>query len=238
LCWEKGDPLIGGGKVLGLIPARGSSKGVPRKNLRLLGGKPLLQWTAETARASRLVDLLVLSTDDDEIAQVGASLGLEVPFRRPARDASDDAAASDVVRHAIGSLNDRFDYLVYLQPTSPFRSTADIDGCIERLASSDADACVSVQPVGERPEWMYYLTPDDRIKPVIGRFDVTRRQDLRACYRLNGAVYATRVEAFERAGTFLTERTLSYVMPPERSIDLDEPADFEAAEAWLRRNHV
>jgi CMP-N,N'-diacetyllegionaminic acid synthase len=230
--------LLRGGRVLGLIPARGSSKGVPRKNLRMLGDKPLLHWTVEAARGSRHVDRLVLSTDDDEIAEVGESLGIDVPFRRPARFATDGATADAVVLHAIGTLSDRFAYVVYLQPTSPFRSSSDIDGCLERLASRDADACVSVRIVSERPEWMYYLADNDRLTPLTDRFEVAPRQDLRSCYLLNGAVYAGRVDAFLRNGSFLTEGTLGYVMPPERSLDLDEPADFDKAEAMLRRHDI
>jgi len=230
----KRDLVIGAGLVLGVIPARGGSKGLPRKNLRPLAGKPLLQWTAEAASASRLIDRLILSTDDDEIARVGASLGLDVPFRRPAAAASDRATAADVVRHALEALPERFDFLVYLQPTSPLRSTEDIDRCLQRLASGDGDSCVSVQPSPARPEWMFYLGTDNRIEPVVGRFDAGRRQDLRACFVLNGAVYAARVAAFERAGSFLTERTLAYVMPVGRSLDLDSAADFDMAEAMLR----
>lgn len=227
--------MIRGGKVLGLIPARGGSKGVPRKNLRSLAGKPLLQWTAEAALASHFLDRVVLSTDDDEISQVGASFGLDVPFRRPADHSSDTASAADVVRHALAELSERFDYLVYLQPTSPLRSPADIDGCLERLANGDGNFCVTVQASPQRPEWLFYLDANGRIDPVVGRFDATRRQDLRACYVLNGAVYAARVDAFERAGTFLTDRTLGYVMPAERSVDVDEMADFDVAEAILLR---
>lgn len=227
--------MIRGGRVLGIIPARGGSKGVPRKNLRSLAGKPLLQWTATAALASNLIDRLILSTDDDEIAQVGASLGLEVPFRRAADAACDTASAADVVRHAIAALDDHFDYLVYLQPTSPLRSTADIDGCLERLVFGDGDFCVSMHVSPALPEWMFYLGGDDRIEPVVERFDAQRRQDLRPCYVLNGAVYAARLDAFERAGTFLTDRTLGYVMPVERGVDLDEEVDFDMAEVTLLR---
>lgn len=227
--------MIRGGKVLGLIPARGGSTGVTRKNLRPLAGKPLLQWTAEAALASRFIDRLILSTDDDEIAQAGTSLGLEVPFRRSAAAASDTASAADVVRHALAELSERYAYLVYLQPTSPLRSTADIDGCLERLATADGDFCASVQASPQDPERMFYMDAHGRIDPVVGRFDATRRQDLRACYVLNGAVYVARIDAFERAGTFLTGRTLGYVMPAERSVDIDDLADFDDAEATLRR---
>lgn len=222
--------------MLGIIPARGGSKGVPRKNLRTLGGRPLLEWTANAAHASKLIDRLILSTDDDEIARAGTALGLEVPFRRSSEAASDTASAADVVRHAVAALGDGFDYLVYLQPTSPLRSTADIDGCLERLASGDGDFCVSVHASPARPEWMFFLSQEDRIEPVVGRMDAQRRQALRPCYILNGAVYAARLDAFERAGTFLTDRTLAYVMPVERGADLDEEADFEVAELMLRRS--
>ena len=226
--------MIGSRTVLGLIPARGGSKGIPRKNLRRLAGKPLLEWTAEAALASRFIDRVVLSTDDAEIASVGASLGLDVPFERPAAAASDTASAADVISHAIGEIGRSYDYLVYLEPTTPLRLAKDIDACLERLDGSGADFCVSVQRSQQRPEWMFYLGPDDQIEPAVGRFTAGRRQDMRECYVLNGAVYAARIEAFLRTSTFLTETTLGYVMPPERSVDLDEPADFEAAEAILR----
>ena len=225
--------MIGGRTVLGLIPARGGSKGIPRKNLRPLGGRPLLQWTGETALASRYIDRVILSTDDAEIAGVAASLGLDVPFLRPAAAASDTAGATEVISHALGELGESYDYLVYLEPTTPLRLAADIDTCLERLDQTGADFCVSVQRSVQRPEWMFYLGPEDEIEPAVGRFQAGRRQDLRECYVLNGAVYAARVEAFRRTGTFLTGATLGYVMPPERSIDLDEPADFDAAEAIL-----
>ncbi len=227
--------MIGDRRVLGLIPARGGSKGVPRKNLHPLAGKPLLRWTAEAALASRYIDRVILSTDDDEIAQLGSSLGVEVPFRRPASLASDAALAVDVVRHAIASLEERFDYLLYLEPTSPLRLPQDIDACLERLAARDGDFCVSVSLSPERPEWMFFLTGDGRLEPVIGRFDARPRQDLPACYVFNGAVYAARVDAFLRDGSLTNESTLAHVMPIERGIDVNTQADFDVAEAILVR---
>jgi CMP-N,N'-diacetyllegionaminic acid synthase len=227
--------MIGGGRVLGLIPARGGSKGVPRKNVRPLAGKPLLQWTAEAARASRYIDRLVLSTDDDEIATLGLSLGLEVPFRRPAEASSDEASAREVIQDALARLEERFEYLVYLQPTSPLRTTADIDGCLEALAATDTDACVSVTRSAEKVEWLFFVGPDARLTPVLGTPPPLRRQELRSAFVLNGAVYAARLDAYKRAGTFLTDRTSAWVMPPDRSMDLDEMADFDRAEVMLQR---
>jgi N-acylneuraminate cytidylyltransferase len=226
--------VIGNRTVLGLIPARGGSKGIPRKNLRRLAGKPLLEWTAEAALTSRFIDRAVLSTDDAEIAAVGASLGLDVPFERPAAAASDTASAADVISHAIGALGRPYDYLVYLEPTTPLRLAADIDACLERMDHHGAEFCVSLQRSQQRPEWMFYLGEEEQIEPAVGRFQAGRRQDMRECYVLNGAVYAARIESFLRTSTFLTASTLGYIMPPERSIDLDEPADFDTAEAILR----
>jgi len=123
-------------RFLGLIPARGGSKRVPRKNLSSVAGKPLLAWTIEAAQSAQRLDRVVLSTDDDEIAGLGSKLGVEVPFRRPPELASDTAAGSDVTVHAVRSLAERgdtFDYVVVLQPTSPLRVAADIDAAIELL---------------------------------------------------------------------------------------------------------
>jgi CMP-N-acetylneuraminic acid synthetase len=226
--------MIAGGLVLGLIPARGGSKGVPGKNIRLLGGKPVLQWTAESAQASSYVDRLILSTDDEEIENLGRTLGLEVPFRRPSAASSDEASARDVIEHALGQLVETFDYLVYLQPTSPFRTTDDIDGCLAALVASSADSCVSVTESPAKPEWMFYVDPDSRLTPVLSGPPRLRRQELRVAYELNGAVYAARVAAYQSSGTFLTDRTLAWVMPEDRSVDLDELSDFERAELILR----
>ncbi len=225
--------MIGSGRVLGLVPARGGSKGVPRKNLRLLGGKPVLQWTVEAAQESRLIDRLVLSTDDEEIARLGGSIGIEVPFIRPAWAATDEATADAVLEHAFEALGEAFEYFVFLQPTSPFRTAADVDGCLELLAASDADACVSVTASPAKPEWLFYVEPDGALKPVTGARPPDRRQTLRPAYELNGAVYAARVERYQRSRTFFGSRTLAWIMPAERSVDLDELEDFRHAELLL-----
>jgi len=222
------------GRVLGLIPARGGSKGVPRKNLRDLGGKPVLQWTTDAAKASRLIDRLVLSTDDSEIANLGRSLGVDVPFLRPAVAATDEASAHDVIEHALEQLDVQFEYLVYLQPTSPFRTVEDIDGCLEKLSASRAESCVSVCQSPAKPEWLFYIE-GETLRPVLGEVKHQRRQELAVAYELNGAVYAARVSAYRRHSTFFLRRTVAWVMPPDRSVDLDEPEDFERAESVLQQ---
>jgi CMP-N,N'-diacetyllegionaminic acid synthase len=230
--------VINGLRVFGLIPARGGSKGVPRKNLRILGGKPLIQWSAEAAATSAYIDRLVLSSDDHEIIAVARSIGLEAPFLRPAAAASDTASARDVIEHALGLIGEDFDVLVYLQPTSPFRSGRDIDGCLEALVASGADACVSVTESRTKPEWLFRVDPESRLKPVLGTPTTLRRQELEPAYELNGAVYAARIPAYRRAGTFLTDQTLAWIMPTDRSLDLDEPEDFDRAETLLGRSNM
>ena len=200
----------------------------------MLGGKPLLQWTVDAARGSRFIDRLVLTTDDDEIAAVGRTIGLDVPFMRPAAAATDEATADDVIDHVLSTLDGEFDYLVFLQPTSPFRTTTDIDGCLELLAASDADSCVSVVPTHVKPEWLFHVEGGALLVPVSGQPPPQRRQELRPAYELNGAVYAARLSAYRRTRSFHTGRTLAWIMPVERSVDLDEESDFERAEALLR----
>ena len=123
---------------------------------------------------------------------------------------------------------------MYLQPTSPFRAADDIDGCLERLVASSDDSCVSVTESPAKPEWLFFIGPDSHLAPVLGKPPRLRRQELQVAYELNGAVYAARIPAYERAGTFLTDRTLPWIMPADRGLDLDELSDFDRAEGILR----
>ena len=222
--------MIGTRKVLALIPARGGSKGLPGKNILPVGGRPLLAWSVDAARAARSVDRVVLSSDDDAIMAAARACGCEVPFVRPAALASDNATTIDVVMHALDALPD-YDVIVLLQPTSPLRTAADIDAACERLASSGAPACVSVSPVDQNPYWMYHLGEDQYLVPVVETPpSVARRQDLPAVYALNGAVYVADIAWLRQSRTFVTRETVAHVMPAERSIDIDTIADFEAFE--------
>lgn len=226
--------MIGALRVLGLVPARGGSKGIPRKNLRAVAGKSLLQWTAEAASSSRYLDRVVLSTDDEEIAEHGRAVGLDVPFRRPAELATDSAPAAEVIVHCLDELGDGFDVLVYLQPSSPLRLAEDIDGCVELVAAGH-DLVVSVHPVAERPELMFALGPGGELRPLLGRRSEARRQELGSWFVLNGAVYAARIAAYQSQATFLTPATVGYPMPRERGVDIDEETDLWLAEALLVR---
>ena len=159
--------MIGGQSVLGLIPARGGSKGVPGKNLRTVGGKPLIAWTVSAAHRAKTLDRVILSTDDAEIAEVARAYDCDVPFMRPAELATDDAAMLDVVRHAIRSLEETYDYVVLLQPTSPLRTAGDIDAAVELCHGDQAATCVSVCEPEKSPFWNYYRCDGATLSPVL-----------------------------------------------------------------------
>lgn len=224
-------------RVLGVIPARGGSKGIPRKNLRLLGGKPLIAWTIEAARASARLDRTVLSTDDDEIAHVGRDFGADVPFRRPAELATDTAGAIPNIQHALACVEELegvdYDAVVMLQPTTPFRTSADIDGAVGLLDATGADAVISVVDVeAHHPARMKYLE-DGRLvdPPFCEDYENQPRQELRPMYIRNGAVYATR-RGVLLGGSFKGGDCRAWVMPAERSVNIDAEADLRYAD-WL-----
>ncbi len=225
--------MIEGKSILAIIPARGGSKGIPRKNIIDVAGKPLIAWTIEEAKKSRYIDRLVLSSDDEEIMAVVKQWGCEVPFRRPARLAQDDTPGIEPVLHSIAELPG-YDYIVLLQPTSPLRIAADIDGCIEGCVRESANCCVSVCEPDKSPYWMFQINKQGKLEPLIKKEVAKRRQDLPAVYVLNGAVYVAKVEWLLRAKSFLTEETLAYKMPKERSIDIDNQTDLLFAQFLLK----
>ncbi|MEP7294597.1 MAG: acylneuraminate cytidylyltransferase family protein [Burkholderiales bacterium] len=226
--------MIAGRSVLAIIPARGGSKGVPRKNIRKIAGRPLLGWTLLAAQASRYVDRVVLSSEDDEIIAAARNLGCEAPFRRPAELASDTSPGIDPVLHALAQLPP-FDLVVLLQPTSPLRIAADIDGCLELLEATGAPACVSVREATDHPYWTYRIDPDGLLQPFVKRplDDISRRQDLPHALALNGAVYVARVPWLIENRTFLTVGTVGLEMPAKRSLDVDTEEDLVTAERVL-----
>ena len=226
-------------RVLGLVPARGGSKGIPRKNVRDLGGRPLLAWTAEAALAARLLSRVVLSTDDPEIAEVGRRCGLEVPFLRPAELARDETPTLPVLCHAVAELEkagDRFDAVCLLQPTSPFRRPEDIDGCIELLEAAGLDAVVSVLPVPpeHNPHWVYFRGGDGLLRLATGEDQpIPRRQELPPAFHRDGSVYVTRRDVLMEGNSLYGKRLGGYLieaLADSRSVNLDTPADWERAE--------
>lgn len=227
---------MGGNKppVLAVIGARAGSKGVPGKNLKSLGGRPLIAWTITAALRAELVDRVVLSSDDAAIRAEAERWGCHQTIARPPELAHDETPIEPVVLHALDSVSTAFDWVALLHPTVPYRSAADIDGCIRRCVDGGAPACVTLTKPAKSPYWMFGLDEDGRMRPVVdlGRI-IPRRQELPAAYALNGAVYVARTDWFRRAGSFLTDETVGYIMPPERSVDIDTPLDFRIAEALL-----
>lgn len=218
-------------EVVALIPARGGSKGIPRKNLAPLGGKPLLQWSIDAARAAETVTRVVVSTDDDEIAATAE--GAEV-LRRPAELAGDDVPMLPVIRHALESFP--CEVLVLLQPTSPLRRAEHVDDAVRLLQDTGADTVVSVVPVPHRytPESLLALEGNRLVRVSGSEPQTLRRQDKETLYARNGpAVLALRVEAL---GDSLNEGDVRpYLMEERDSVDIDTPFDLELAELLLAR---
>lgn len=219
--------MINNNKVLGIIPARGGSKGIPHKNIKLLAGKPLIAWTIEEAKKSQYLDRLILSSEDTEIIVTAKAWGCEAPFVRPAKLARDDTPGIEPVIHAVNQLNEPYDYVVLLQPTSPLRTVEDIDCCIRYCLNEGAPACVSVSLTDKHPYWMYTLDEHHRLHPFFPTAQsIHRRQDLPPLYIENGAVYVAQKDFLLNLKSFTTEETLAYIMPPERSWDIDNESDF------------
>ncbi|WP_423607177.1 cytidylyltransferase domain-containing protein [Sphingomonas sp. MS122] len=219
--------------VFALIPARGGSKGIPRKNIREIAGKPLIAWTIQAALAAPGVDAVVVSTEDEEIAAVSREWGADVPFMRPAELAADETPGIDPVLHAIDVLPS-YDAVLLLQATSPLRGVADIEGILTLAAQTGAPAVVSVCEPEDHPNWMYRLDAGSRLAPLMPTPEVTRRQDLPPVYALNGAMYFARTDWLRETRGFLSAETRGYPMPAERSVDIDTPLDWRVAEMLLR----
>lgn len=228
-------------KTLGLILARGGSKRVPRKNLRLLGGKPLINWTVEAALAAQSLDRVVLSTDDAEIAATATAAGCDVPFMRPPELATDTATSADVVRHALAAIDAAatFSRLVLLQPTSPLRLAEDIDGAVAVAQGRDLSSVVSICPAETVPAHLFWHEADGRLSSVIGapfqEIAGRRSQDCRPGYRLNGAIYVARLDWFLAGGELIGPDSVGYVMPRDRSVDIDDELDLMEAEMIVSR---
>jgi CMP-N,N'-diacetyllegionaminic acid synthase len=225
-------------RVLGIITARGGSKGVPRKNVRDLGGKPLLAWTAEAARDASRLARTVLSTDDPEIAAVGRSAGIDVPFMRPAELALDSTPSLPVLQHTVQTLEaagDRYDAICLLQPTNPFRKPDTIDRCIELLASSGADSVVTVLPVPAEynPHWVFFQDSAGALVPAMKGPLVARRQELPPAFHREGSVYVVKRDVLVDGGSLYGSRTIGYPVDPRDCVNIDTLEDWARAEQLL-----
>lgn len=218
--------------TLALIPARGGSKGIPRKNIRELAGKPLIAWTIQAALAAEGVERVVVSTEDEEIAEVARNWGAETPFLRPAELATDTAPGIAPVLHAIDHLPGH-DSLILLQPTSPLRSAAQIEGLLSFAAEREAASVVSVCEIEEHPSWMFHKAPDGTLAPYADLAETRRRQDLPSLYSLNGAMYWVRTDWLRETRSLVGEGTLGFSMDAESSTDIDTMLDWRVAELLM-----
>lgn len=225
-------------RVLGLINARGGSKGILRKNVKPLAGKPLIAWSIEAGRAARRLSRLVVSTEDEEIAAIARQFGAEVPFMRPPDLAADRALQIDAIRHALETLRDAgdsFDAVAVLQPTCPLRRPQDIDGALKLMQSAEADTVISVMEVqGQHPLTMYTRASDDRLVALMDADQAgVLRQEFPDVWWRNGAIYAIRTPWLLEHCSLYGPRLFGYPMPPERSVNIDGPLDWVVAEAMI-----
>ena len=226
--------------ILGVIPARGGSKSVPRKNLALLNAKPMVYYTIEAAQQSKLLTHFVVSSEDVEIIKVAQSFGAPAPFIRPAELATDEAPSLPVVQHAVREVERRegitFDYVVLLQATSPLRTGADIDAALEKLIATGADSVVSVVRVAHHhPARMRFIENDLLVQLPMGeQKEMQRRQDLPPVYIRNGAIFATRRSVVMDQNSMLGKVSRPYVMPESRSANVDTKFDFLVVEVMMQ----
>ncbi|MBF0423209.1 MAG: acylneuraminate cytidylyltransferase family protein [Magnetococcales bacterium] len=223
--------MVNGFSVLAIIPARGGSKGVPLKNIRHFRGKPLLAWTIESARNCQEIDRLILSSDHPEIMDVARHYGCEVPFVRPGAMATDQATSVEVALHALRTLPVRYDYFLWLQPTSPFRRVEDMRTALTLLIEGRNTSCVSVCRSHKPPEWMYRLHADHTMRPILAAAEAaTNRQQIPPAYVINGAVYGCAVPWFMEVRKFVDDATKAFIMDERYSIDIDTELDFKLGE--------
>ncbi len=230
-------------RVLAVVPARGGSKGLPGKNLRMLAGKPLVAWPVGAARDSGVVDRVIVSTDDRAIADAAATHGADVPFLRPAHLSGDTASSMDVIRHALQTLaeaGDRYDYVVMLEPTSPLTRGIDVAQALQRLVAqrAHADAIVGISRVeAAHPEYDVLVDAQGIIRPYAAPdfSSLRRRQEIAELYFLEGSLYISDVAAFLDRGSFYHARTLGYAVPRWQSLEVDEEMDLICIEALLER---
>ena len=229
--------MVRGGPLTAMIPVRGGSKGIPRKNLREIGGMSLLERAIRFAQASRRVDRTIVSTDDPEMHAIAEAFGVQSPTLRPAPLAEDDATTVAVVEHVIHECAIRAGSLLIVQVTSPFRRLEDLDALCAKFEESDADAAVSVAAVDEpRPEKLKRIV-GGRLVPYMASSFEGPRQALPQPYRLNGAFYVMGLDAFARERSFLPPSTIPFEMPEERSHNLDSMTDWRVMEAMIAAGH-
>ena len=228
---------------LALIPARGGSKGLPRKNIKNLLGKPLIAWSIEAALNSKVVDRIIVSTDDEEISNVAKFWGAEVPFIRPSKLAQDNSTTFSVIEHALNSLEHRQryvpDHIVLLEPTSPLRNATDIDRAFDQLKHSNASSIVGICLTEvHHPVFMYQMNDSGKLKPYLNNSKkIVRKQDLEGTYFLEGSIYISETQVLLEEKTFYHGNTIGYEVPKWKSPEIDDEIDFLLTEVIMKHKN-
>lgn len=232
--------MIHGKRVLAYIPARSGSKGIKDKNIVDVAGKPLMAHSILAAKRSKYVDTVVVSTDSENYAKIARQYGAEVSFLRPRELATDTSPEMDTTVHLMQwfdkNTSEKFDILIKLQPTSPLRTEEDIDAALELFMSKDAESIISVMECHITPLWMNVLSQDHSMKNFISE-DIKKknRQELPTYYQLNGALFLARWEFMKQKKSWYGEKSYAYIMPRERSVDIDDEIDLVLVKALLER---
>lgn len=224
-------------KIIALIPARGGSKGIKNKNIRMLGGKPLIAWTIEAAQKSKYLDEIILSSDSMDIIKIAQNKGCKAPFVRPKQLALDESSSIDVIIHALDQVKDRFDYLLLLQPTSPFRTDKHIDEIIEECINLNAQAIVSISKIKKHPSFLFQLL-DRKLLPYLPAETQLRRQDMPPSYEHNGALYLSTVDFIRSNKTYLLPTVYGFEMHGVSNLDIDTQEDWDYAEYLIKNGKV
>lgn len=230
-------------RILGLIPARGGSKGIPRKNIKLLQGKELIRYTIEVGLQCKLLDEIMVSTDDEEIANISRAAGAEVPFLRPDHLANDKSPTIDTVIHVLNFYEEKnkpFDAICLLQPTVPFRNADDLNDAIKKFIASEADSLISVREVPHvyNPYWVYEKDPQSGFLKLAKKSDtiIPRRQDLPKAYHRDGAIYLVKKEIVLQERSLYGEKIIHHIMENSPNVNIDTMEDWKAAEKYANEN--
>ncbi len=226
--------------MIAIIPARGGSKGIPRKNIKLLGGKPLIAYTIEAALRAKSVNRVFVSTDDLEIAEIAKKYGAEIPFMRPKNLATDNSSATDVYIYTIEQLekilNKKIESFIALLPTSPLRTGGDIDKAVKLFLEKKADSVICVTEAPHPPSWFLKLNENGVLTNFFNKtMSMKNRQEEPKAFIPNGAIYVLKTDLLKNEGTYYSDKTYAYILPSERSIDIDDNMNFALAEIMIRK---
>jgi len=230
-------------KIIGIIPARGGSKGLKNKNILKINQKPLIAWSILEAIKSKVLSKVIVSTDSLKISKIAKKYGAEVPFVRPKKYSNDQSKSSDLIIHALNFFKKKkinFDYIMLLEPTSPLRDSKDIIRCVKLIKKNKIDTLVSVSKIkSQHPRFVYKFISRHKIKPYISKKNLSaRRQDIENLYFLDGTIYCSNVETFFKKKTFYHKNTSAFVVPNWKAIEVDNLLDLKLSEFIMKNKKI